>query len=291
MRNISENIYKYFCKDISLINLAYEGVSRFFVKALLVILMILLILPNIIYIFNYNSRIMIVLLLDVTLILLIVKLLIKRANNKGKTRINFSKLNFNKLQLEYFDVKTILIVKYIYDENLLNKEGLSYLINIYSNKAKNKYIAGIAVGAIILNSIIQSLIDLYINGDKENQNRISDFCSQVFFSKEMTIIIIIFFAILLITTKSILKSLHSIINMKSNNYKVLSELFHERLLPLVIIFENQTNNSHQVYEKVIESIYYELSKKDIKRKSIKVKKPKKKKVLHTAINIKNKQTG
>ncbi len=228
MENPSENIYKYYVKDLSLFRLAFSNKATLAKMFLGVFIGLSTIYFNVIpskYKFIY-------IFLIIILFGIFGEYVRHRIINKNKVII--LKYNFELSEANVTKIITLLLLDYIYKKGLLTKDGIGYLIKIYSQKSEKNKFKGIAFGVILISAFTQTLVNFLIMAEEKDWNRINFFL--LYLSNNLMSFFVVFFALMLmyIIMRLGLSELLSIINSKSNNYQALTDCLNEKILPFVL---------------------------------------------------------
>lgn len=248
MKNKSEDIFKYYFKELNIFKVAYgkyAGIIRFIIASLFILFVIF-------YFYKFN------LLKFILLMIFFICFMGFFNYSKWKAVKNFRKSDIyfkNRQHLDFGDIRNIKLLEQIHNYNLLNIKGLRYLVDIYNRKSDKFKYPKLTLWAFIIASITQSVIDFCLNAEGKDWNRLESYIQFI----KSNIIIVIASIILIIITYFMLKYIISniyeyFLNLKSNRYSDLCSFLEERVLSLVISLSSEDITDNDVYKITLESI-------------------------------------
>lgn len=229
MENTSEDINKYFMKELGIFRLAF-GSRATLIKSVFIICVFF---SSIFYFTSSSIYKSIFVIIFTCILAFFVEFIRYRIIHRNNGIIKKYSLKRSK-----FDVSKIiacLIMDYIYRKGLLDKEGLDYLINVYSKKSNKNRFQGIAIGVILVSAFTQTLVDFLLMSEQNDWDRLQSHYNFFINNAESIITIIIIVLIMIFLMRySYNELISTFINRKSNNYQLLADYLEGRILPLVL---------------------------------------------------------
>jgi len=251
MVKISDTIYKYYTKELNLFELAYGNKKA---KLLNSIIIITSVLYGIYYFYNFRFAKAVILFILSGLFIVFIEytryIVIKKYN---KFVENY---NLKETERDVSKIIITLLVEQIDEYGLLNRSGIDYLIKVYIKKSEKHKIKDIAIGVILLTTVIGKLGDFFFDATQKDIDRLTQIFTYVKsnLTDFIAIAVMLLVGILLIRY-CIVATIAYFLNRKSNNYKKLSELLDETIMPQIIRYEASKINSDSLKENILRFIY------------------------------------
>jgi hypothetical protein len=248
MENCSEDIFLYYTHDLSFLKLAYGKRANLLNKLFVIISVFVLLF----YFINFKPyKIFIALGYSICTGVIFEfirrKIITKNSNIAGK-------YDFAQAKVQSSRIKAFFLMDYVYNKGLLNKDGLEYLINIYSKKSEKNRFQGIAIGIILVSAVTQTAVDFLITSEHKDWERLKLYIE--FFRANSTFYITIVVAIIILFLMmrfSYYETIALFINRKSNSYQQLSSYLEERILPKILKYSDLEIKDEQ-YKSILGSI-------------------------------------